>query len=167
MDKKLLYKRAYRILENCTPLRIDCGLICGRKCCFGDRNTGMHLYPGEESVLSSPESGFLKIRKEIFAETEILFAVCGGQCERRLRPLACRIYPYVPYLDGSGRLSVIADPRAKYICPILTESVGLITDLRFLRNIRRVFELMIEDPEIRKYIQTLSVELDEYSRFVG
>jgi hypothetical protein len=167
MDKKLLYKRAYRILENCTPLKIDCGLICGRKCCSGDRNTGMHLYPGEEVLLSSPEPGFLKIRKEIFAGSEILFAVCTGRCERRRRPLACRIYPYVPYLDSKNRLSVIADPRAKYICPLLMESAEVKTDFRFLRKLRKIFRLMIDDPEIHKYIRALSEELDEYMRFVG
>lgn len=167
MDKKLLYKKAYRMLENSTPLKIDCGLICGQKCCHGDRNTGMHLYPGEEIIYKGQVPDFLNIRKEAFADSEVLFAVCNGQCQRNKRPLACRIYPYVPYLDEDGRLSVIADPRAKYACPLIAGSPELKTDFRFLLNLKRVFQFLIRDPEIRSYIQSLSDVLDEYKRFVG
>ena len=36
MNKKILYKKAYRILENSTPLKFDCGTLCDKKCCSGD-----------------------------------------------------------------------------------------------------------------------------------
>lgn len=167
MDKKLLYKKAYRMLENSTPLKIDCGLICGQKCCKGDGNTGMHLYPGEESLYNGQAPDFLKIRQEAFAASEVLFIVCNSHCHRSKRPLACRIYPYVPYLDGDGRLSIIADPRAKYVCPLLTESLEFKSDFRFLLNLKKVFRYLIIDREIRSYIESLSTVLDEYKRFVG
>ena len=165
MNKKLLYKKVYRILENSTPLRFDCGLVCNKKCCSGDSSNGMHLYPGEEILHHN--SDFLDIRNEFFGNSNVLFAVCQGSCLRNLRPLSCRIFPFVPYIDLSGKLSIIEDPRAKYLCPLLFDTSEISIDRRFKRDILKVFRLLIQDEEIRDYIQALSKVLDEYARFVS
>ena len=41
-------KKVYKILDNVTPLREDCGKLCSGECCKGDDDTGMLLFPGEE-----------------------------------------------------------------------------------------------------------------------
>jgi hypothetical protein len=166
MNKKILYKKAYRMLENSTPLRFDCGTLCNKKCCLGDKNFGMHLFPGEK-IMFQGNQNFLNISREIFVTTEIFFAVCQGKCGRRFRPLSCRIYPLIPYIDRNNRINVIEDPRAKYVCPLLFNFDEIKMNIRFRRNVRRVFQLFAQDTEIKSYINTLSCVLDEYSRFTG
>ncbi|HEX2946829.1 MAG TPA: hypothetical protein VHT96_12825 [Clostridia bacterium] len=166
MNRRLLYKKAYRILKDSTPLKFDCGLLCGAKCCSGESDAGMCLFPGEE-ILLEKHGGFLSIRNEKMADTDVLFAVCSRTCDRRYRPLACRIFPYAPYLDGDGRLSVIEDPRARYLCPLLNKLPEIRMDRLFRRNVRSVFQLLIQDDEIKDFVHLLSDVLDEYKRFVG
>ena len=55
-DKERLYKKAKRIIGDKTPLKKDCGLICGGACCKGDSKTGMLLFPGEETSLNIIEN---------------------------------------------------------------------------------------------------------------
>ncbi len=166
MYKKVLYKKAYRLLAHSTPLKFDCGLLCSSKCCSGDSDMGMCLYPGEEVLLDSRED-FLCIRKDKIQNTDVLFAVCEGKCQRKFRPLACRIFPYVPYIDESGRLTVIEDPRAKYLCPLLMEFTDLKIDKTFKRNVINAFRFLIRDEEIRQFIRLLSRVLDEYRKLTG
>ena len=166
MDKNLLYKKAYRVLENATPLKYDCGQLCNKKCCTGDQHAGMHLYPGEALFLGKNQN-ILKMSSEPFGSGEITFAVCRGTCDRSFRPLSCRIYPFVPYLDRYQILSIIEDPRAKYICPLLFDMEEIKPDKSFNRKIKEVFQLLLRDPEIRDYISTLSKVLEEYSKFTN
>jgi hypothetical protein len=166
MYKKILYKKAYRSLEGSTPLKYDCGMLCGKKCCSGDKDAGMHLYPGEETLLSQKHD-FLVVRKDFFNDNEISFAVCNGNCDRRYRPLACRIYPLVPYIDDKGRLNIIEDPRARYICPLLLNLKEIRIERSFFRRITEVFRLLTQDTEIKAYITALSSVLVEYSKFMG
>jgi len=166
MYKKVLYKKAYRMLENLTPLKYDCGLLCQSKCCSGDSNAGMCLFPGEE-IMFEKNNDFLTIRKEKLAGTDVLFAVCNGTCKRKFRPLSCRIYPYVPHLDKSGMLTIIEDPRAKYQCPLLIKSLEFKFDKMFQRNLYRTFQFLIQDSDIRDFLHVFSGVLDEYRRFVG
>jgi hypothetical protein len=166
MYKKVLYKKAYRMLESSTPLKFDCGILCNKRCCLGDNNAGMHLYPGEEAVLQESQI-FLKIRKENFNNIEIFFAVCNGKCDRRFRPLSCRIYPFISHINHVGQISIIDDPRAKYTCPLLLDMNELQIDKRYVRKVTKVFQLLAQDAEIRTYINTLSGVLNDYSRFTG
>jgi len=166
LDKKILYRKAYRILQDSTPLKFDCGMLCNSRCCQGGDEAGMCLYPGEECMLDK-SSDFLSIRKEKLLDMDVLFAVCGGKCDRRSRPLACRIFPYVPYLDPGGRLTIIEDPRAKYLCPLLMEPFELKIDKIFRRKVKNVFQLLAEDNDIKCFLTVLSSVLDEYGKFTS
>lgn len=153
-------------MENVTPLKFDCGLLCNSKCCTGDSNSGMCLFPGEESMFDANKA-FLTIRNEKMIDSEVLFATCNGTCNRKLRPLSCRIFPYAPYLQENGRLTIIEDPRAKYLCPLLMESLEFKIDKKFRRKIFYAFQLLIQDKEIKEHIRLLSAVLDEYREFLG
>ena len=48
MSAAVLTARA--LLSNLTPLKSDCGRLCGGACCQGDDATGMLLFPGEEAL---------------------------------------------------------------------------------------------------------------------
>lgn len=163
MFKKIMYGKAYRMLDNSTPLKFDCGLLCGGKCCSGDGNAGMCLFPGEEVMLDKAGS-FLSIRKEKMRDDDVLFAVCSGSCKRQSRPLSCRIFPYAPYLDEEGRLTVIEDPRARYMCPLLMDSFEFKADKMFRRNVLNAFRFLIRDNDIRSFLCRFSGVLDEYRR---
>jgi hypothetical protein len=154
------------MLENSTPLKFDCGLLCNSKCCSGDSNAGMCLFPGE-GLMFERHSAFLTIRKENITNTDVLFAVCNGTCNRKFRPLSCRIFPYVPYLNHAGRLTIIEDPREKYMCPLLLEAFDLKVDKIYMRNIANIFRLLVQDTDIKSHIYLLSSVLDEYMRFTG
>lgn len=58
MKPTQLYAQAYRMLENVTPLSIDCGQLCNKACCqSGDmEDAGMYLFPQEEIMLSETET---------------------------------------------------------------------------------------------------------------
>ena len=53
MDNVYLIKKAYEMLERVTPLTYDCGKLCSGKCCKGDGNIGMWLFPYEEEILTN------------------------------------------------------------------------------------------------------------------
>ena len=117
-----MYKRIYRILGELTPLRADCGSLCGCACCKGDSNTGMRLFPYEESALeikATSDGGRL--------------AVCNGTCDRNCRPLACRIFPFFPTIDEKGKIFVEPDIRASNLCPLISHSEEILFDERFFK----------------------------------
>ena len=49
--QKRIYQKAFHLLQNATPLRTDCGVLCGKACCKGDDMAGMLLFPGEPPAL--------------------------------------------------------------------------------------------------------------------
>ncbi|HHV95854.1 MAG TPA: hypothetical protein GXX37_05190 [Clostridiaceae bacterium] len=165
MNKKLLYRKAYKILDKSTPLKIDCGLLCNKRCCAGDSKSGMQLYPGEEIMLSNKK--FLHLRDEIFHNMNIKFAICNGSCDRKHRPLACRVYPLTPYVSQKGKLFIVEDPRAKYICPILLYNKSKDIDKYFKRKVYKVFLLLSQDEDINKYLLYLSDTIRGYADFTG
>ncbi|MCX7709258.1 MAG: hypothetical protein N2484_05350 [Clostridia bacterium] len=169
MDKKRLFRMAYRVLENSTPLRMDCGELCSKACCKGDQETGMHLFPGEEQVYADPPS-FLSISPthiEIKGHSRLLIALCKGSCNRRLRPLSCRVFPLIPYLDKNNVLSIIMDPRAAHLCPIAGYTERNTLNLFFVRNVRNAFRLLMHDKEIKEYIVWLSRQIDDFNQLKG
>ncbi len=74
--------KAYELLENCTPLKFDCGALCGGKCCKGGDNDGMILFPGEEKYYAG-KSGFT--------------------VKKTLRQVVCRLYAAVSAAERSVR----------------------------------------------------------------
>jgi hypothetical protein len=163
LDKRLLYKNAYRILEDSTPLRGDCGPLCGSACCKGDEDTGMYLFPCEEAVFQDkPEFLSVKPTNFIINDMDVLLAVCRGECPRNRRPLSCRIFPLVPYISSGSSLDIILDPRALQICPVAQNWNSRYYDAYFIKNVRKAFRLLIQDPDIRLFIERLSRILDDF-----
>ena len=156
------YPRAYVRLGHITPIPADCGQLCGKRCCKGREDDGMILFPGENCFPPS-----FHITDRTINGHPIRFAVCTGQCRREARPLSCRIYPFAPYLDETGTLSVIPDPRAKYVCPLLSESALPLIDRRFRKAVLGVFTLLLDVDGMRPMLAAYSRMLDDYKRFVG
>lgn len=141
--------RAKQTLESFTPLRGDCGRLCGKRCCGGE-GLGMELLPGEEKLSLMEDFG--EITNGVF--------VCRGVCERRARPYACMIFPLFPLVkeDENGlKITAVNDLRAAPVCPIA--SARLLPS--FYRAVRRSAFILCEDPEIRSYLLEKTAEYEE------
>ena len=153
MDNVL--EKARELLVELTPLKTDCGKVCGARCCrsLDGEETGMLLFPGEEEeYLEDPAWKLRETRAGILA-------VCPGTCERGKRPLACRIFPLLPVIRD-GAVKVAADERARAVCPLLRQGLrGM--DPAFKDAVREAGKLLAEDPEQREFLEMLTEEQDE------
>ena len=117
-------QKALDELENITPLKpFNCGKLCSARCCSGGDNDGMGLFPGEKELLESSTDFEINDSEGNFGEPVI---VCRGSCDRRKRPLACRIFPLFPLaVERENEIVIVPvpDPRAG-MCPLLLSIDG-------------------------------------------
>lgn len=158
-----LYRAAYRLFEETTPTGIDCGAACGALCCAGGADRGMILFPGEEAALKGAR--FLRITERRGEALSGRFASCRGRCDRRNRPLSCRIFPLAPRFDGE-RLTVRDDPRAALWCPLLTEEGRALILPEFEAAVASAFTQLLELPEMGPFLLRYTQVLDDYAAFV-
>ncbi|MDR9827841.1 hypothetical protein RCJ22_19760, partial [Vibrio sp. FNV 38] len=90
MDPMLLAAREK--LNQVTPLKKDCGRVCGARCCLSleAEETGMLLFPGEKACYEGREGWTVRET----SRGQIVF--CPSRCDRQERPLACRLFPLLP-----------------------------------------------------------------------
>ena len=145
------YTELYKLFTNVTPLKQDCGVLCGSACCKGDENTGMRLFPQEETPLRVVETEGAR------------YAVCAGACNREDRPLSCRIFPFFPTVDEKGKVRVVADPRAVNVCPLARHCEEAAFDPRFLRRVKKAGRLLARDAEGLAFLKEITREIEEVS----
>ena len=162
VNPRSIYAYVYALLENVTPQKYDCGEKCGGICCAdSEEGTGMYLYPFEESMyFPATKWAYIEPSGFFYADSEALLLSCPGKCERALRPLACRIFPLVPYKKAGERMKIIFDPRATYMCPLLPEEL---TD-EFIEAVGRAMRAIVKLKEGRAFIEAQSALIDEYVR---
>jgi len=153
LRRQALLLEAYATLNRTTPLGIDCGLLCGQRCCQSeDGESGMLLLPGEDALLVS-EQGYQILRNDDQA-----LLLCSSTCARDMRPFACRIFPLFPLvsLTESSRFKIelIVDPRAHSLCPLAVSQVPLRGILRYL--VRRATRILLRDPQIAEWFEEQS-----------
>lgn len=167
MTKRGLFEKAYRLLDKITPIKTDCGELCDKACCdSADEEAGMYLFPGEE-VMYRKLPSWLKIEKSdfIYRNKAVSIAICMEQCERNLRPLACRIFPLTPYYEKNGAMVIRIDPRAVGICPLARKQAIQKLDEDFIEAVINVFKFLARDKDIRAYIRSLSRLIDEDEKY--
>ena len=73
--------RARELLQTLTPLRRDCGGVCGAACCAPDEDGqgGMLLFPGEEALYRPLPQGF-SLRQDDSVTPGMLLLTCGSIC---------------------------------------------------------------------------------------
>ena len=144
--------------------------MCGAACCQDTINdgseAGMYIYPGERVMLKD-YSG-IRIEKSDFEYggkcAEI--AICKGVCDRRLRPLSCRIFPLIPYKKEGSPLTVITDPRAKSMCPLAKTFTMDDFDEKFTEAVLYIFKVLIKEKHVKEFVIEQSYLLDEYKKFL-
>lgn len=170
MNSAYIYLQLYRLFDNNTPLPIDCGQLCNSACCSGD-DSGMFLFPGETEVykLLSPESMKIEMSDLSYSyngkeyKTPILF--CDGDCDRYVRPLACRIFPLTPVLNESGNIEIIVDPRANSVCPLAKTFTLSEYDENFIKSIKKTFILLNKNKRVHSFMIEYTKYINEFNRF--
>lgn len=147
--------KLYELLEDVTPLRDDCGLLCGAACCRGDGDAGMLLFPGEKEAFEGKE-GYAVRNNASYGCDEV---ICSGACERAERPLSCRIYPYFFYVKGDGKVTVAPDIRALGRCPLAEKGAG--ASPLFLRRMRMAALVLERDPAQTAFLRQVGEALKD------
>ena len=148
------------LLEDVTPLRDDCGRLCGGACCQGERGDahGMLLFPGEAALYASAAWAQVTPLPYALGGAPALLLTCDGTCPRAQRPLACRLFPLFCRMRDTGA-DVTLDPRARSVCPLFRYGLqGLSQD--FIQAARAAYGLLAQDAEGCAFLQDLS---DAYS----
>lgn len=167
MTQKDFYRLLYRVIGTKTPIKADCGRLCSKSCCEGDKDgDGMYLFPYEEKMYA-PLPSWAKISKTSlkYGDNYALLFSCGAWCERDRRPLACRIFPLAPYVSESGEWSVIVDKRARGMCPMAALEPNDF-DPGFVESVGKVMNIMRKNETFREFLWELSRVIDE-ADFLG
>ncbi len=152
--KNDIITQAKDVLHPYTPLKADCGLICDKACCKGDDETGMLLFPGEDTVFPVKEKDGYRL------------CVCGGKCNRETRPLSCIIFPFFPYITTDGKIKVKPDIRGINICPLISHKDEVLFSKIFLRRVARAGRILAGDEECRKFLWETSREMDILEKLI-
>ena len=147
-QKAALLKQAYELLHSVTPLKFNCGILCGAKCCKkgstnSTDNPGMLLLPDEEKMLRN--SSF--VLKKCHDGTIL---ICDGKCNRDMRPFSCRIFPFYARISSDERISLRVDPRAFNICPVALKKKGARHSVHFHRNATRAIRILMKDNDFKR-----------------
>ena len=168
-----MYQKAWKHLNNIGPIESDCGTLCNHACCKGTADDGMLLFPGEEEMYSGGGDWYTIRDSNILLPkgTAIKLFVCNGRCKRDMRPLSCRIFPIVPYIDDFDYLEFIPDLRGVAVCPLLYRSDAYEISLIFIDALYSAFSTLIEDERVLEFIEILSKQHDEiaedFQQFLG
>ncbi len=147
-------QRAYDLLSDITPLRDDCGLLCNGKCCKGSSEDGMLLFPGEEKYFENDPSFVIKMSEH--GKT----LICNGVCDRKKRPIACRIFPLFAYVtkDENGyKINVLKDIRALQYCPL----DGKDLQPGFYRAVRLATRNLLRDEQSAQFLLHMTHKLTD------
>lgn len=154
---------AYSALRFVTPLPhgMDCGKLCSARCCHGSDSDGMELFWGEERLFSNDPNYTVRtdgVRKLL---------ICRGTCVRRMRPLACRMYPLYPVPQETEHglsVHVVYDLRGLQTCPMVHRHIR--PDPRFAAAVRRAGLLLLREPhnmQIMRETAALFEDLMDFS----
>ena len=143
-------------LKNVTPLKRDCGRVCGARCCrpLEGEETGMLLFPGEVEAYAG-KAGF-EVRKT--ARGDLL--ICSGTCDREDRPLSCRLFPLLPVIGDDGKVRAVTDLRAKAVCPLARQGKSAV-DPDFAEAVREAGEILAAEDEQAVFLDMLEEEQSE------
>jgi len=159
-----LYKRAWNKIGVSTPLEYDCGKLCDKKCCCGTETDGMLLFPGEEFLYQHIESSWYKIKESnitLPGGYKISYLICNGICPREYRPLSCRIFPVIPYINEFNRVDFKPDIRSFGTCPIVFDSEKHSINENFIDKLYMSFLPLLRERVVLEFIESLTYQYDE------
>lgn len=161
MDMQIL-ARARALLNDVTPLKTDCGLLCGHACCLPDEDGqgGVYLFPGEKAITGN--WGDI-VPSEMLPGMPADMLICKSMCDRDLRPLACRFFPLTPIKLKSGKWSVRMDRRAFALCPLCPHGANGL-DPAFVQAAKEAINLIAADLEGLQFLENWRLLEKEFSQ---
>jgi hypothetical protein len=160
MADSIDYSRIYTLLGSLTPLRSDCGRLCGSACCAVSPDLpGMYLFPGEARCYEGKE-GFVIHPTEMPGYGPVQLLSCDGHCDRSTRPLACRVFPLAPKVLASA-VKTRLDPRGRPVCPLCHQSRAALSS-EFVAGVEAVFAELMQHPDTEAFLRALSMHIDRY-----
>ena len=149
---------ARELLESLTPLKTDCGRLCQGACCQGDEATGMLLFPGEEALYA--DCTFARVVPTGFSlgGTPAQLLVCDGRCDRKNRPLACRLFPLFLKFREDQTPVLRMDARARAVCPLTDYGLSALSGA-FVAAARQAYGALMEDARCAAFLRALDAEL--------
>ena len=143
-------------LNQLTPLKKDCGRICGARCCrpLEGEETGMLLFPGEAEAYAG------KPGWEVRGTARGDLLLCPGACDRAERPLSCRLFPLLPLIGDDGEIRVATDERARAVCPLARQGRSAM-DPAFIEAVREAGEILAQSDEQAVFLDMLAEEQTE------
>jgi hypothetical protein len=166
--QEINWGRLYGLLERITPLTADCGDMCRKKCCSPrEEGLGIYLFPGEDKLFPGGE-GWYRLSEYgsgagYYTGPGGLLLNCTGKCPRSRRPLACRLFPLAPHMNGDGELEIILDRDAFFICPLVADGNIEIMEPSFRETVHRVWEELVKDFAVREAVLAYSARTDRQS----
>ena len=155
-------------LRDVTPLKSDCGRLCGAACCLpmvseGGHSSGMYLFPGEGALYES--CGWARVLPAAWTVgcRKVPLLVCEGSCPRENRPMACRIFPLCARSDGPGFILQL-DPRAWPVCPLMPHGLSAM-DPAFVAAARVALDALWSCPEHRAFLLALDGLIAQHESF--
>ena len=162
MVYKPFYEKLYAKIGEFSPLKSDCGRLCGGACCaVGTDLPGMYLFPGEETLYMGL-SGFALRDARLPGYGAIQLLDCGGACDRSLRPLSCRVFPLAPRVR-EDTVTARLDPRGRPVCPLCHQGRGALSSA-FVAAVQAVFAELLSEPQTADFLQALSREIDAFEQ---
>lgn len=164
--------RARALLEELTPLKGNCGRLCGGACCQADETgeNGMLLFPFEEELYKKPIEGFAF---HLVPDDTLLKGgkrlVCEGTCPREHRPLACRLFPLrirlvCDELGENTRAVAELDPRAWYVCPLLEQGGLRAMSRDFISAVEKAGDVLSQNVYMLETLENEQRLIDEMRR---
>ena len=156
--------------ETLTPLKMNCGRLCGGACCQDDESgqNGMLLFPYEETFYAKPIPGFaFRLLPDDTLVKGGKRLVCRGSCPREHRPLACRLFPLRVRVEGDGdQAHAVAelDPRAWAVCPLLEKGGLRAMSGDFIAAVERAGNCLIGNVDMLEALYREQSMLDEMRR---
>ena len=177
----MIIEKAREYLENITPLKGDCGLLCGSVCCKrpdaeSSDNLGMWLFPYED-ILYKNNSYFKVIQAD--GNCSYPFLLCGYSedknnfCKREERPLFCRFFPYFPIIEKvektnknrKYRIKIMIHPTALNMCPAILNKLKITSE--FSRALKKAVYIMLNQSENSQEILNYLTETGEYLKSIS
>jgi len=152
--QKQEFTALYDLLDEVTPLLVDCGELCQAACCQSEAGQGIYLFPGEEVLFTSAYWG------RPFEIDGHLAIGCDSHCPRAERPLFCRLFPLFPYLKETGELEIIFYRPFAHLCPLVKLDDFALLAEDYLEAVQEIGENLAADPACREFLNQISREID-------
>lgn len=162
-------KEARALLDQETPLKADCGRLCGGACCQEDQSgaNGMLLFPFEQKLYCNPIEGFpFRLLSDDSLEKGGWKLVCEGRCLREYRPLGCRIFPLrwkvkYGYNEAEVHTECEIDPRAWAVCPLPDQGRMNAFNPGFVKAVQAAGDVLVQNIYMLEFLLKEQKWLDE------